>query len=126
MGKDFFCSFFTNLEHFHLSKTRGKAMIEVDGFPMYRTREDKEMYEKYNWENNPQFFDHYLHTTCFNETGWDGDVMTFPEVKEEILKCMDQGSYQKQIVLTMVLAEMSNETPEGGKEEETIFWYSYC
>lgn len=125
MGKEFFCSFFTNLEHFHLSKTREKAMIELDGILTYRSQEDKEMYETYSWENNHQFFDHYLHTTCFDETGCDGEIMTFPEVKEEIIRCMKQGNYQKQIILTMALSEMSDEA-QRGKEEETIFWYSYC
>lgn len=125
MGKDFFCNFFTNREHYALSLTREKDVIELDGFPMYRCREDKEMYEKYNWESNHEFFDHYLGCTCFDQTGWDGDVMTFPEVKKEILKCMEVGNYQKQIILTMIMKEMSRKALDG-KEEETIVWYCYC
>lgn len=125
MGKDFVCKFFTNREHYDLSRTREKDMIYVDRQLRYKTPEDREKYEKYYWDDTNRFYEHYMNCDLLDPTGDEGKIMTFSEVKQEIIESMKEKNYEKQLILTMILVEMSEKSFDG-EEEKSIFWYSYC
>ena len=127
MGKQFWCKFYQNMEHYQLSKTRGEDMIYEHGNEKYKDEETEKKYSKYIWDDHSWYDEHYLNCDLFEPT--EGEIMTFSEVKEEIKKCVDEQKYRKQVILAMILHEMfmASEDDDGSTptEEKTIFWYSY-